>query len=110
MVAPERGHLVVRRLEMMGFALYGPPEGTPTSRHVTWRDMASLGTPLAWSMAFGAKESGRFAVNTLAAQMAAVRAGIGVAVLPHFLARDAGLRLLTDTLPQGVRWSGRCCW
>ncbi|WP_377590154.1 LysR family transcriptional regulator [Pseudochelatococcus lubricantis] len=101
MVAPERGNLVARRLTAMGFALYGPPDGTPPSRHVTWPDMVSLGTPLAWSRAFGAEENGRFAVNTLTAQVAAVRSGIGVAVLPYFLARNAGLRLLSETLPDG---------
>lgn len=35
--------------------------------------------------------------------MTAVAAGLGVGVLPHFLARRAGLRLLAETLPQGGR-------
>lgn len=102
MVTPERGNLTVRRLAVMGFGLYGPAEGTPT-RHVTWPDIVSLGTPLGWSRAFGAAESGVFVVNTVEAQIAAVRAGLGVGVLPHFLARPAGLRLLAADLPGGGR-------
>jgi len=101
MVVPERGNLVVRRLAMMGFGLYGPPDGSRPGRHVTWPDMVSLGTPLAWSKAFGAPAGGRFAVNTLDAQVAAVREGLGVGVLPHFSARRAGLRLVSARLPQG---------
>ena len=101
MVAPESGNLVVRRLATMGFGLYGPAGGAWPERQVTWPDMASLGTPIGWSRAFHAGEGGFFACNTLEGQVAAVGAGVGAAVLPHFLARRAGLRLLSATLPQG---------
>ncbi len=103
MVEPESGNLTVRRLAVMGFGLYGPADGARPARQVSWPDLASLGTPLAWSRAFGAGEGGRFAVNTLEAQVTAVAAGLGGGVLPHFLARRAGLRLLAETLPQGGR-------
>lgn len=101
MVRPERGNLIARRLATMRFGLYGPPDGEPPTRHVTWPDIASLGTPLGWSRAFGATDSGLFVLNTVEAQIAAVRAGVGVGVLPCFLARRAGLRLLSATLPDG---------
>jgi len=101
MVQPERGNLRVRRLATMGFGLYGPPDGSRPARHVTWPDAAAVMIPLAWSAAFGALEGPRLAVNTLLGQVAAVQDGVGVAVLPHFLARHAGLSLLADRVPAG---------
>ncbi|WP_444429451.1 LysR substrate-binding domain-containing protein [Rhodobacter capsulatus] len=69
---------------------------------MTWPDAPSLAVPLAWSAAFGARTAPRLALNTLTAQVQAVRDGLGVAVLPHFLAREAGLRLLAARLPDGA--------
>nr|WP_232013571.1 LysR family transcriptional regulator [Cereibacter sphaeroides] len=103
MVPPERGNLTVRRLAGIGFGLYGRGEGAPPARHVTWPDEPSLAVPLGWSAAFGARTAPRLALNTLAAQVEAVRDGLGVAVLPHFLARPEGLRLLACRLPDGAR-------
>jgi DNA-binding transcriptional LysR family regulator len=37
----------------------------------------------------------------LAGQVEAVARGVGVGVLPHLLARSAGLRLVADRLPNG---------
>jgi DNA-binding transcriptional LysR family regulator len=101
MVRPERGHLRVRQLATMGFGLYGPPDGPVPRRVVAWPDAMSLGTLLQWTEAFAGPQSPRLAVNTLPGQIEAVRLGIGVAVLPHFLAREAGLRLLESRLPAG---------
>ncbi|MBN9242300.1 MAG: LysR family transcriptional regulator [Mesorhizobium sp.] len=101
MVRPERGHLRVRQLATMGFGLYGPPDGSRPGRMITWPEAASLGTLLKWSEAFEGQHAPRLAVNTLPGQTQAVRCGIGVAVLPHLVARDAGLQLLTDRLPGG---------
>jgi len=101
MVVPEGGNLLVRRLATMGFGLYGPTDGARPARHVTWPDLAGAETLLAWSKAFGAAEGGRFSVNSLEALLAAVQRGIGIGVLPHFLARRAGVQLISDELPQG---------
>ncbi|TNB49256.1 LysR family transcriptional regulator [Martelella lutilitoris] len=100
MVRPERGNLVVRQLATMGFGLYGPADGAQPSRIVTWPQSESLAVPLGWSSAFSQSGSARFAVNTLAGQIEAVRRGIGRAVLPHFLAGE-GMRRLADRLPDG---------
>ena len=102
LVRPEAGNLTVRRLATMRFGLYGPPDGARPARHVTWPEAAGLGVPLPWSNAFGAQQGARLAVNNLHAQVAAVRDGLGMAVLPHFLARAAGLGLLEATLPDGT--------
>lgn len=103
MVRPERGHLRVRQLATMGFGLYGPPDGSGSRRVVAWPEAASLGTLLKWTEVLAEPQASRLAVNTLPGQIEAVRHGIGVSVLPHFLARDAGLRLITDRLPDGER-------
>ncbi len=101
MVRPERGHLRVRQLAVMGFGLYGPPDGGRPSRMVAWPEAASVGALLTWTEAFAEPQAPRLAVNTLPGQIEAVRRGIGVSILPHFLAREAGLRLLEDRLGGG---------
>lgn len=101
MLRPDHGHLRVRQLVIMGFGLYGPPGGEHPARHISWPDQVSLGTVLAWTRAFAGPDAPRFAVNTLDSQVEAVRQGLGVAVLPHFLARSAGLKLLASCLPDG---------
>lgn len=102
MLRPDHGHLRVRQLVVMGFGLYGPPDGTQPVRHISWPEQVSLGTVLAWSRAFAGADAPRLAVNTLDSQIEAVRQGIGVAVLPHFLARRAGLALIARHLPDGA--------
>ncbi|GEO81127.1 LysR family transcriptional regulator [Pararhodospirillum oryzae] len=103
MVPPDHGHLRVRHLVVMGFGLYGPPDGARPARYVSWPEHVSLGTVLAWSRAFAGPDAPRFAVNTLQAQVEAVRQGLGLSVLPHFLARSAGLTLVAAHLPDGGR-------
>ena len=100
MVAPQAGNLIVRRVATLGFGLYGPPDGARPDRRVTWPDMDVFARSLAWSRAFPSE--GRLALNTLEAQVAAVRDGIGTGILPHFLARHAGLRMLAERLPDGA--------
>lgn len=101
MLRPDHGHLRVRQLVVMGFGLYGPPDGARPDRQVSWADQVGLGTLLAWSHAFAGSGTPRFAANTLEAQIEAVRQGVGISVLPHFLARRAGLTLISERLPDG---------
>lgn len=101
MVRPERGHLRVHQLASMGFGLYGPPDGGRPDRVVSWPEAASLGVFLQWTDAFARVQAPRLAVNTLQGQVEAVRRGIGISVLPHFVAREAGLHLIEDRLPSG---------
>lgn len=101
MVRPEHGQLRVRQIATMGFGLYGPADGARPRRMVGWADGSGLDVLLRWTEAFAEPPAPRLAVNTLAGQIEAVRRGIGIAVLPHFLARAAGLRLLADRLPSG---------
>lgn len=102
MLRPDHGNLRVRQLVVMGFGLYGPPDGAAPARQISWPEQVSLGTVLAWTRAFAGPDRPRLAVNTLDSQVEAVRLGLGRAVLPHFLARRAGLHLLADCLPDGT--------
>lgn len=101
LIRPERGNLRMRQLARMGFGLYAAADGAVPRRHVVWPDTASMTVPWGWSRAFGADDMPRYAVNTLHGQVAAVAAGIGQGVLPHFMARAAELRLIADRLPDG---------
>lgn len=101
MVAPKSGNLRLRQVAVMGFGLYGPPDGSVPKRYVTWPESTSLSFPLRWASAFGADGSPRLYVNTLSGQIAAVQAGIGTAIMPHLVARQAGLHLLSARLPDG---------
>lgn len=102
LIRPERGNLRMRQLASMGFGLYGPPGGARPTRHIVWPENVGVAVSRRWSAAFGAESAARFAVNTLHGQIAAVASAIGVAVLPHFRARAAGLHLLADRLPDGT--------
>lgn len=85
----------------MGLGLYAPPDGARPLRHVVWPDTANTTVPRGWSRAFVADDAPRYAVNALHGQVPADTAGIGQGVLPHFMTRAAGLRLLAGRLPDG---------
>lgn len=101
MVRPEHGHLRVRQLAIMGFGLYGPRDGEPPQRMIAWPEAVSLGVLQQWSVAFTPPKMPRLTVNTIAGQVEAVKQGTGIAVLPHFLAREARLSLVAAQLPDG---------
>lgn len=106
MVPPEQGNLRVRHLATLGFGLYGPPQDhledkRESRRHIVWPESGALNIILGWSAAFRQKGEATLAVNTLAGQVQAVAAGIGISVLPHFLARPVNLHLITGRTPDG---------
>lgn len=117
MVRPERGNLLARHLAWMGMGLYGPADGPGQMRLVCWPAGNSYGDEFRqWAGALAGKAQAQLAINTLAGQVAAVQRGMGVAILPHFLARDAGLRLIAARLPNGavmqrpIFWSRITIW
>ena len=99
MVKPERGNVTLRRLGRIGIGLYGAPAylaarpftglgghdeigWCETRAHLPaaqWAERALRGRPLA------------LATTTLGAQLVAAKAGLGLAVLPHFLGSQHGL-------------------
>lgn len=110
MVKPERGNVTVQRVGILGYGLYGS-EGYLASRDTAPTTVDhELDAFVAWSEAQSHLPSaqwiervlrGRAPVVTttsLSTQVAAVKAGLGLGVLPHFLGRGAGLTCVTRDL------------
>ncbi len=109
MTQPEAGHLTIRRLGTLGFGLYGSAgyvqgraggngsAGTHGSdpfegdAFIGWDDSHAHLPAARWMARALRGRPCRLETNTLSAQLAAAQAGLGLAVLPHFLARQAGL-------------------
>lgn len=109
MTQPEAGHLTIRRLGTLGFGLYGSAgyvqgraggngsAGTQGSdpfegdAFIGWDDNHAHLPAARWMARALHGRPCRLETNTLSAQLAAAQAGLGLAVLPHFLARQAGL-------------------
>lgn len=106
MVRPEAGRVTVRRVGTLGFALFGAPaylagrEGAPLQDHrlIGW-DEALRGLPAAAWVARALRDRPpALTTTTLAGQLAAARAGLGLAILPRFLGLEAGLVDLSHEL------------
>lgn len=107
MVRPTQTSLIVRRLGMMGYGLYsravaedGPQSGAKGERPplIAWPEgyghlPAKLGREHEHSNA------PRVMTNTLLGQVAAVKAGLGMALLPHFLGIEHGLQCI-ESVPE----------
>jgi DNA-binding transcriptional LysR family regulator len=110
LVAPSHGRVTLRRLGTLGFGLYASPmylaaRAAPADAGVIDRDRV-----IAWDEGMrdlpSAEWLGRVmpdrapvvSTTTLAGQLAAARAGLGLAVLPHFLAESAGLVMVDADL------------
>lgn len=103
MVKPQVGNVTVRRLGTLAFGLYAAerylqrrPAGVDTAifdddRFIGWAE-AHQDLPAAqWLTRTLRGRPCQLETTTLAAQLAAACAGLGLAILPHFLARPAGL-------------------
>jgi len=103
MAKPEAGNVTIKRLGTLGFGLYGARNYVDTRSTcldaATFDDDAFIGWTESHSHLPAAKwiarmlhgRSCRVEVNTLSAQFAAAASGLGLAVLPHYLARLADL-------------------
>jgi DNA-binding transcriptional LysR family regulator len=110
MVKPERGNVSLRRLGTLGYGLYCSaeyastripgPEGSPfdNDAFIGWSDAHTHLPAAQWiERALGGRTPA-LVTTSLATQVAAAKGGVGVALLPHFLARDAGLVCLDSDL------------
>jgi len=100
---PEAGNVTIKRLGTLGFGLYGARSYVHTRRAgvnaAVFDDDAFIG----WTQAYGHLPAAQWITrvlrgracnvqtNTLSAQLSAATSGLGLAVLPHFLARLADL-------------------
>lgn len=97
MIRPEQGDLTLQKLGVLGFALYGAPGAALTDEMIGW-DEAFGHLPAAKLMKKRMKgRKPAITTTSLAAQIAGCAAGLGLAVLPHFLARRHGLIRLAET-------------
>ncbi len=108
---PRDAALFGRRLTGIAFAYYGTPD-TPAlrrdgrsfnfSRHkvIGWDEQASLVVGN-WVTAHVPPDRITFRCNSFVNQLMAVRAGLGIALLPCYLAdRDAGVRRISGVVPE----------
>ena len=101
MVRPERGHVTLRRLGTLGYGLYGNSDNANRQQIIGWSEHYDH-LPAAQFMKqwLSQQSDAQFCLLTssVATQVAAAKAGLGVAVLPHFLAQAAGLHCLQTQL------------
>ncbi|GLR10664.1 LysR family transcriptional regulator [Mixta theicola] len=110
MVRPETGNLTIKRLGTLGFGLYGsadylavrrPGEDNAAYEHdafIGWAETHHHLPAAKWVLRTLRGRPCRLETNTLSAQLSAAVAGMGLAVLPHFLAQQAGLHCLLAEL------------
>ncbi len=103
MVKPERGNVTLRRLGSLGFGLYASPSYVAqrevhhdagdydSDAFITWGEMQAHLPAAQWVERILQEREPALTTTSLATQLAAAKAGLGIAVLPHFLAREAGL-------------------
>ncbi|MQB07983.1 LysR family transcriptional regulator [Agrobacterium tumefaciens] len=116
MVKPERGNVTIRRLGTLGYGLYGSraylksrpaqrDEGPfDSDRFITWCETHNHLPAAQWIEPVLRGRAPVVVTTTLSAQLSAVIAGVGVAVLPHFLGRRNDLVCLQSELgiDQGI--------
>ena len=103
MIKPEAGNVTIKRLGTLGFGLYGARRYVKAHRagsdaavpdddaFIGWAESHSHLPAAKWIARMLRGRPCKVETNTLSAQLAAATAGIGLAVLPHYLARQAGL-------------------
>lgn len=106
MVRPTQGNVSVRRIGTLGFGLYGSvpymakrvenPEDSvlANDRMIGWTERQSMLPAAQWMERVLLGRSPALLTTTLSAQIAAAKADLGMAILPHFMAHDAGLQRL----------------
>ena len=100
MVKPESGNLTLKRLGKVGFGLYSADTGQAGSTDVAFNHAQYIGWPESHQHLPAARWITRtlrgrpcgVEANTVLAQLSAVSAGLGLGVLPHFMARKNGLQ------------------
>ncbi|WP_458729737.1 LysR family transcriptional regulator [Pseudomonas brenneri] len=110
MVKPEAGNVTIKRLGTLGFGLYGARGYVDARRagadaaafdedaFIGWTESHSHLPAAKWIARMLRGRPCRVEADTLSAQMAAAMAGLGLAILPHFLAKHAGLVCLLPEL------------
>lgn len=103
MVKPNRGNVTIQRVGRLGFGLYGAAayfaKRTQTNETgiadqdqlIAWTEDNAHLPAAQWVERFLKGRAPVISTASVATQLAACEAGLGLAVLPHFLARSRGL-------------------
>lgn len=103
MVKPERGNVTFRRIGSLGYGLYSSPAYVTqrdinpdsgdydTDAFITWSEKQSHLPAAQWVERVLQGREPALTTTSLSAQVVAAKAGLGLVVLPHFLALNAGL-------------------
>ncbi|WP_339651615.1 LysR family transcriptional regulator [Halopseudomonas pelagia] len=103
-VRPERGALTRKRVGTMSYGLYAAPESSTdlaTTRLVGWA--AGHDLPADRWLQRLTERTPDIRTTQLEAQRAAIRAGVGIGILPCFLAQDL-LRIPTEARMEETLW------
>lgn len=103
MVKPERGNVTLRKLGILGYGLYASHDYAEARQvdidsgnydnddMIAWSDEQSRLPAAQWIERVLRGRQPALTTTSLSTQIAATKAGIGMAILPHFLATKAGL-------------------
>jgi len=103
MVKPDAGNVTIKRLGTLGFGLYGSRVYVAARRTGINAAFFDEDAFIGWTESHGHLPAAKWITrtlrgrpckiqtNTLSAQLSATVSGLGLAVLPHFLARQTGL-------------------
>lgn len=109
LVRPDRGNLTVRKIGILGYGLYGSQDylarrstmsSSPMSgdRYIGWSERQQMLPAAQWMERRLKGDAPSILTSSLMGQIAAAQAGLGLAVLPHFLAIDAGLEAVPEDI------------
>ena len=103
MVRPESGNVSIRRLGELGFGLYSSQEylqnraqsdrnsSFENDDFIGWSEIQRQLPPAQWIERTLRGKACKLTTTSMSAQISAVQAGIGIAILPHFIALKKGL-------------------
>jgi len=102
MVRPDRGNVTIRRVGTLGMGLYASvgyleehpyvaKGDTRSNRYIGWSEKQAHISAAQWIAQTLKGDMAAISTTTLSAQLSAAMSGLGLAVLPHFLALEAGL-------------------
>lgn len=110
MVKPDSGNLTLKRLGAVGFGLYGTEEylkmcgdehtglSLSNAQYVGWSDSHQHLPAARWVARMLRGRPCKVEANSLVAQLSAVSAGLGLGVLPYFMARENGLYCINSDI------------
>ncbi|MEJ6396054.1 LysR family transcriptional regulator [Gymnodinialimonas sp. 2305UL16-5] len=110
MVKPERGNVTLQRLGTLGYGLYGAPSYIAARKQAMDANAFDDDDFVGWSDSFASLPAAQWiervlksraptvTTTSLATQIAACASGLGLAVLPHVLAKSRGLICLERDL------------